>query len=288
MSEVDAPQAEGLQRLSRRDFDRLAHFIHNTAGIKMPVTKQTMLEGRLRRRLRSLGFNNFGDYCQFVFDDGGLEDEATAIIDAVTTNKTDFFREADHFRYLVETALPRLEPRTGAGIERPLKVWSSACSTGAEAYTLAMVLKEYATGRRSYRYSILATDICTEVLEKAAMAIYPEAMIAPIPLDMRRKYLLRARDPGRNDVRMAPELRSVVCFGRLNLMDESYGLDRDMDVIFCRNLLIYFDKATQQKVLSRLCGHLRPGGYLFLGHSETIAGLSLPLRQVSTTVFLRD
>lgn len=288
MTETDGFSSEGLQRLCRHDFDRLARFIHGTAGIKMPPSKQTLLEGRLRRRLRALGFSNFNDYCQFVFDDGGLRDEATAIIDAVTTNKTDFFREPDHFRFLTETALPHLERRFTAGIERPIKVWSAACSTGAEPYTLAMVLNEYGQGKKHFRCSILATDICTEVLEKAAVAIYPEGMVTPIPIELRRKYLLRARDPLRDEVRMAPEIRSMVRFGQLNLMEREYRLDRDMDVIFCRNLLIYFDKETQQMVLSRLCEHLRPGGFLFLGHSETIAGLKLPLRQVATTIFLQE
>lgn len=288
MTMDQVPQTDGLQRLSRRDFDRLARFIHGTSGIKMPPSKQTMVEGRLRRRLRALGFPTFGDYCQFLFDDGGLDGEATAIIDAVTTNKTDFFREPDHFRYLSETTLPQVIARSGAGVERPLKVWSAACSTGAEPYTLAMVLSEYARNRSRFHSAILATDICTEVLERAALAIYPAAMVDPVPVELRRKYLLRARDPRRGEVRMAPEIRTMVRFGQLNLMNETYGLDHDMDVIFCRNLLIYFDKDTQQRVLGRLCEHLRPGGHLFLGHSETIAGLKLPLRQVATTVFERN
>lgn len=273
----------GAQRLAQRDFDRLAAFIHGTTGIKMPASKRTMVEGRLRRRLRALGLDSFSDYCRFVFDEGGLDDEAVAIIDAVTTNKTEFFREPEHFRYLTGTVLPS----AARGAQKPFKVWSSACSNGAEPYTLAMVLSDYAQAAHGFRASILATDICTDVLHKAALAIYPEAMIAPVPQDARKRYLLRSRDPHRAEVRMALELRRMVRFARLNLMDRDYGVDHDMDVIFCRNLLIYFDKPTQQAVLSRLCAHLRPGGHLFLGHSETIAGLDLPLRPVATTVFVR-
>lgn len=276
------------QRLEARDFQRLAAFIQGTAGIKMPPSKRTMLEGRLRRRLRALGLDNFSDYCRFVFDEGGLDAEAVPIIDAVTTNKTDFFREPEHFRYLLDTAVPALAEGWGAGTARPLKVWSTACSIGAEPYTLAMVLSEHARTVAGFRASILATDICTNVLARAALAIYPEAMMAPVAMDLRKRYLLRAKDRSRAEVRMAPELRRMIRFAHLNLMDRDYGVDRDMDVVFCRNLLIYFDKPTQQVVLGRLCDHLHRGGYLFLGHSETIAGLSLPLRPVGTTIFVKE
>lgn len=279
--------AAPIERMRPRDFQRLATFIHGTAGIKMPPTKQSMVEGRLRRRLRTLGYASFDEYCNYLFDEGGLDDEAVAIIDAVTTNKTDFFREPEHFRFLTATALPSLAKRFGASVQRPAKIWSAACSTGAEPYTLAMVVSDYALGVPACRASILGTDICTDVLDTAVRAIYPAEIIAPIPMDARKRYLLRSKKPGRAEVRIAPELRGMVRFGRLNLMEETYPVDRDMDVIFCRNLLIYFDKPTQQKVLSRLCDHLRPGGYLFLGHSETIAGLDLPVKQAGTTVFSR-
>jgi chemotaxis protein methyltransferase CheR len=279
--------AATLGHLRERDFQRLAAFIHGTVGIKMPPSKRVMVEGRLRRRVRALGFSRFEDYCRFVFDEGGLEGETTAIIDAITTNKTDFFREPEHFRFLAATALPGLLERTGAGVRRPLKMWSAAASIGAEAYTLAMIAAEFGRELPGWRVEILATDICTEVLERAAVAIYPEDMVAPVPMDLRRRYLLRSRDRSRGEVRIAPELRRTVRFARLNLMDDSYPVDRDIDVVFCRNLLIYFDKATQQSVLRRLCSHLRPGGHLFLGHSETIAGLDLPVRQVAATIFVR-
>ncbi|MEW5726307.1 MAG: CheR family methyltransferase, partial [Pseudomonadota bacterium] len=163
-----------MTQLAQRDFQRFAAFIHSTAGIKMPPSKRTMVEGRLRRRVRALGLDSFEDYARFVFDDGGLEGEAVAIIDALTTNKTEFFREPDHFRHLTEAVLPAHRG------ERPLKVWSSACSNGAEPYTLAMVLAEHARMVSGFRAQVVATDICTEVLEKAALAIYPESAIAPV------------------------------------------------------------------------------------------------------------
>jgi chemotaxis protein methyltransferase CheR len=277
---------DGLDHLSGRDFQRLARFIQDYSGIKMPVTKKTMVEGRLRKRVGAGGFANFNEYCRHLFDDGGMDTECLALIDAVTTNKTEFFREPDHFRVLVELALPSLlaERRNGSLI----KVWSTASSIGAEPYTLAMVLADQSRQGASFRFSILGTDISTKVLKTASIGIYPEEMIAPVPMDMRKRYLLRSKKGARGLVRIVPDLRRMVQFGRLNLMDESYPVDRGLDIIFCRNLLIYFDKPTQQAVLTRLCDHLRPGGYLFLGHSESLAGFGLPLQSVGTTVFRRN
>lgn len=273
-----APQVD---HLSDRNFARLAAFIHDYSGIKMPSNKRTMLEGRLRRRMRVHGFVSLNDYCRFLFDEAGLESETVHLIDVVTTNKTEFFREPAHFDFMERVALPALTK----GRSRPLKVWSAAASTGAEVYTIAMVLEDFDAERRGPGYAILGTDICTDVLAKAVAGRYPKAMIEPVSQARRRQYLLQARDPARDEVRIAPALRSKVAFGRLNLMDEAYPVDDDMDIIFCRNILIYFDKPTQAKVLSRLCRHLAPGGYLILGHSESMVGIDLPVRQVGNTVF---
>lgn len=280
--------SDGLDHLSGRDFQRLARFIQDYSGIKMPVTKKTMVEGRLRKRVGAGGFANFNEYCRHLFDGGGMDTECLALIDAVTTNKTEFFREPDHFRVLVERALPSLLGERRSGPNTLIKVWSTASSIGAEPYTLAMVLADRARQGDGFRFSILGTDISTKVLQTASIGIYPEEMIAPVPIDMRRRYLLRSKKGSQGLVRIAPDLRRMVQFGRLNLMAESYPVDRNNDIIFCRNLLIYFDKPTQQAVLTRLCDHLRPGGYLFLGHSKSLAGFGLPLQSVGTTVFRRN
>jgi chemotaxis protein methyltransferase CheR len=150
-----------------------------------------------------------------------------------------------------------------------------------------MVLAEARNQYPNLRTTILATDICTEVLQTAVLGIYPEAMMAPVPAALRQRYVLRAKDPKSGLVRIIPELRSQVQYARLNLMDTTYPIDHDLDVIFCRNILIYFDKQTQAAVLTRLCDHLRPGGYLFMGHSQTLAGFTLPLQLVGPTVFRR-
>lgn len=271
------------EALSLRNFNRLASFIHQYSGIRMPPNKRTMLEGRIRRCMRDSGFSSVDDYCDHLFDGGGLERETVRLIDAVTTNKTDFFREPQHFDFLMDHGLPAL---TKAG-RRKLKFWSAACSIGAEAYTLAMVMEEFGRRVRRVDYSILGTDLCTQVLAQALDGRYAEAMMEPVPAELRARYVMRARDPRRREVRIAPELRAKLSLARLNLIDDAYPADRDFDVIFCRNILIYFDKPTQNKVLSNLCEHLRPGGYLILGHSESIVGVDLPVRPVGHTLFQR-
>lgn len=275
------PAAYPNDRLGRRDFDRLARYIFDYSGIKMPPTKMTMLEGRLRRRVKACGLATFEDYCAFLFDQGGLEHEALYLIDAVTTNKTDFYREPNHFRHMLDHALPHY---ANAGVNR-LRIWSSACSTGAEPYTIAMVMEEFGKTGKRMDYTILATDLSNEVLETARKGIYPREQLAPVPVDQRARFVMQHRDKTCAEVRIHPKLRSRVSFARLNLMDARYPVGDRMHVIFCRNVLIYFDKPTQEKVLSRLCECLLPGGFLYIGHSESVAGMNLPITQAANTVF---
>lgn len=277
---------ERTVELNNRDFGRLAQLIEGHCGIKMPPTKKLMVEGRLRRRVRALALRDLDDYCAFLFDRGGLQQEFIHLVDVVTTNKTDFFREPEHFSFLGEQAAPALM-RTGAGLTRPLRAWSAACSTGQEPYTIAMVLAEVASHTRGYRFTIRASDISSEVLAVALRAIYPADQAEPIPPELRRRYLMRGRDASESMVRVAPELRSKVSFRRLNLIEGAYPWDEPMDVVFCRNVLIYFDRPTQFQVLDFLCRNIIRGGWLFLGHSETLSGLSLPLRPVLPAVYQR-
>ncbi|MCM5553387.1 protein-glutamate O-methyltransferase CheR [Pleomorphomonas sp. NRK KF1] len=282
MSSVEALHFDrSADRLSAKNFRRLSEFVSCYSGIKMPPGKQTMLEGRLRRRLRSTGFASLDDYCTYLFDNDGLETEAVALIDAVTTNKTDFFREPKHFEFLKRYALPALV-RNG---RTSLRLWSAACSVGAEPYTAAMIVADFAESSGPLNYFVLATDLSTDVLAAARKGIYPASMLAPVPDDYMRRFVLRSSDPTSNLMRIAPALRSKVGFARMNFMDETYPIGEPVDVIFCRNVLIYFDKPTQAKVLSRLCDCLAPGGYLFIGHSESITGFNLPVRTVANTIF---
>jgi chemotaxis protein methyltransferase CheR len=268
-------------RISKRNFEKLAQFIYDYSGIKMPITKLTMLEGRLRRRLRATGIPDFNSYCDYLFKHGGIEKEAIFLIDAVTTNKTDFFREPKHFEFMERTGLPEM---AAAGHKR-FRLWSAACSIGAEPYTMAMVMQDFIEKTSGMDYRILATDLSTDVLQAARRGVYPRDMIQPVSPEMRRKYVMVSKDAARGEVRVHPRLRATVGFARMNLMDNAYKVGEPMHMIFCRNVLIYFDKPTQAKVLTRLCDCLLPGGFLYVGHSETVTGISLPVRQVANTVF---
>lgn len=278
-------QPETHDHLSDKHFAAVAKVVESHVGIKLPLTKRTMVEGRLRRRVRALGLRDLTAYADLLFKNDGLDNELIHLIDCVTTNKTDFFREPSHFEFLRDVAVPQLA-RIQGGNRPSLKIWSAACSTGAEAYTIAMVLQDLANAGQRLRFSILGTDISTEVLREARAAIYSRDFIAPVPAGMQQRYIMRSRNPREELIRIAPELRRTVHFERLNLMDESYPFDRDVDVIFCRNVLIYFDRETQQAVIDRLVSHLRPGGYLMLGHSESMAGSGVDgLRSVAPTIY---
>ena len=266
--------------LSDKEFARLSEFIHDECGIKVTEAKRVMLEGRLQKRLRKLGLGSFATYCEYLFSPEGMENEVTFMIDEVTTNKTDFFREPAHFRFLVESVVPDL-----TRFRRKLTIWSAGCSSGEEPYTLAMVLSDYAERLPGFEFLVLATDISTNVLGKAQKAIYDEERVAPVSSEFKRKYLLRSKDKTQKTVRIVPELRSRVRFRRLNFMDGDFGFREPIDVIFCRNVIIYFDKATQERLLNRFCRHLVPGGYVFMGHSEALIDMNVPLTPVAPTVY---
>lgn len=274
--------------MTQAEFSRFSEFIIGQCGIKMPPSKKIMLEARLQKRLRALGIPTYGEYLKHVLGDGA-RDELVHMLDAVTTNKTDFFREPVHFQYLEQTVLPEaLDERTrrkAAG--RPLNVWSAGCSTGEEPYTLAMVLSDFSSRHPDLKFTLVATDISTRVLERAREGIYDAERVQTVPAALKQKYLLRSRDRSRNLVRIAPQLRAVVQFRRLNLMEEHFSFSDPLDVIFCRNVIIYFDRETQERLISRFCRALRPEGYLFLGHSESVHGFDLPLRRITSTVYRR-
>jgi chemotaxis protein methyltransferase CheR len=275
----------GYCPMSNRVFRRVSRFVQEQLGIKMPDAKRTMLQARLQKRLRKLKYNTFEEYIDYVFSTEGRAVELSNMIDAITTNKTDFFREPQHFDYLVQMVLPGMMRSFGTGIRRPANLWSAGCSTGEEPYTLAMVLSEFQRHHPQFRYTILGTDISTRVLATGMNAIYSHDRVAPVPMPMRRKYLMKSKDRKKGLIRINQRLRSNVIFRRINFMDDDFAIRETMDIVFCRNVLIYFDRQTQEGVLNRICRHLRPGGYLFTGHSETLNGLSVPLVQATSTVY---
>lgn len=278
-------EISSLVTMSEEEFGRFGEFIHTKCGIKLSPCKKTMLEARLQKRLRCLGIKSFHDYGNYVFSPSGIKDELVHMIDAVTTNKTDFFREPHCFDFLVQVALPELVANRKADTQEKLMVWSAGCSSGEEPYTLAMVLSEFAGRCPGFHFSILATDISTKALKTAIRAVYEEEKVDPVPPPFNRKYLMVSKDKSEGTVRIVPELRTRVKFRRLNFMDGDFGIPAPMDVIFCRNVLIYFDKKTQEELLNRLCRHLVPGGYLAIGHAEMITDADIPLKRIAHSVY---
>jgi chemotaxis protein methyltransferase CheR len=264
---------------------RLAAIVTTELGVCLPDHKLAMLHGRLARRLRDLRIDSVSEYCARLGDSGHASAERAMLFDLATTNKTDFFREPAHFTHLLERVLPDLERQRGAAWT--CRVWCAGCSTGQEAYTLAMALDDYARTHPGFAFAVHATDISTRVLREARAATYDEDLVEPLPLAWRKRGLLRSREPARGVVRIAPGIRRHVTFDRLNFMAERYALPGELDVVFFRNVLIYFDQATRQQVVQRQCRYLRPGGYLFVGHAENLSGLDLPLVATGSSVWRR-
>lgn len=269
-------------QLSGNEFNLLSNFIYRETGIKMPPEKKIMLQSRLQKRLRSLNMTCFREYCDYVFSGNSLHSEIIHLIDVVTTNKTDFFREPHHFEYMTNVILPEI-----AGKDEPMHFWSAGCSSGEEPYTLAMIVMEFLESQQNLKkkFSILGTDISTAVLQKAYNAIYKMSSVEGIPLELKRKYFLKSKIPGNNTVKIVQEVRQKVMYKRLNFMDSKFDIKDQFNIIFCRNVLIYFDRETQENVIRKLIDFLKPGGYIFLGHSESILGMDLPLIQIKPTIF---
>ncbi|MGQ1890217.1 CheR family methyltransferase [Thermophagus sp. OGC60D27] len=271
--------------LSEKDFQAFSTYIYREYGIKMPPVKRLMLQGRLLKRIRDLKMKSYSEYRDFFFSREGQEKELLNFLNVVTTNKTDFFREPIHFQFLQESVLPAFSKREAA--KGPFKVWSAGVSSGEEGYTIAIVLNEFKLNHPGFRYQILGTDISTQMLEKGIKGIYKESKIDMVPGLLKKRYFLRSKDRLNPTVRVIPELQKSIRFKYLNLMDQSYAEEEGFDVIFCRNVLIYFDRITQEKVINRLCRHLRPDGYFFIGHSESLSGMNVPLEHVKPTIFRR-
>jgi chemotaxis protein methyltransferase CheR len=265
--------------LTDADFDRLRVLIQRELGVQVPPIKRAMIEGRLGRRMRETGATSVAEYCAALLDRREGDPELVHFLDAVTVNVTSFFREPQQLDRLAQKLVAI---SAGARAEqREVRVWSAACSRGHEPWTLAMMLSELAPAPR---FTIFGTDISTRVLADAISAVYPEPDLDAVPAPLRARYFLRSRR-GEAVVRVAPELRQRVHFGRLNLMGPSFAMESGFDVALLRNVLIYFDSATQRAVASRVLGHVRPGGLLCVGLSESLHGHGLPATALGLGIY---
>ena len=271
--------------ISPRAFRALAGRVHAYCGIALSPEKHSLVANRLRKRVGELGLESFEEYCELLAA-AADEAELEVLVDLITTNHTVFLREAEHFRFLADHVLPVLGRelvRAGSVV----RMWSAAASSGEEPYTMAMVAAEAQRTTPALRWRILGSDISRTMVAAAEQAIYRLDHLEALPVEWLRRYFLRGVRSQDGYARVVPELRQEVRFARINLLDRAYPLGELQHVIFCRNVMIYFDGTTRAAVAERLVRHLLPGGYLFVGYSESLAGLAHGLEAVSHGVYRR-
>lgn len=260
--------------------------MHREAGIHLGPAKKALVFGRLAKRVRQLGLRSFGAYYRRITGPNADPAELTYMLDCICTNETHFFREPRHFHLLEQSICPRWRAEADAHQRgRLVRVWSAACSTGEEPYTLAMVLARHLPPEEGWQIRILATDLSTKVLARAREAIWPLEKSKEIPDSYRKAYMLRGTGPQEGKMRAGPEIRALVEFQRMNLRHERYEVRGPFDLIFCRNVLIYFDQELKRKVIDRLLDRLAPDGHLFLGSAETLNGLTDRVKTVQPAVY---
>jgi len=272
--------------ISDRDFTRLAKSVYEHCGITMGENKRELAQSRLAKRLRLKGFSTYSDYLDEVLSQPD-SDEFGDMIDALSTNLTSFFRENDHFEYLADTHLPSVVKNRTQDASKRIRGWSAGCSSGEEPYTLSIVLNETLPklgAARGWDVKLLATDISTRVLKKARAGVYDMERVKTISPQLRGKYFEPRTRDGDPHLAVSPQLRSMIVFNHLNLM-ESWPFKGPFDFIFCRNVMIYFDKETQEKLVERYYQILAPGGILFTGHSESLTGVKHRFGFVKPTIY---
>ncbi|MDD2763110.1 MAG: protein-glutamate O-methyltransferase CheR [Opitutaceae bacterium] len=269
------------------DYEFIRHLVYERSRIDLGPDKRELVSARLGKRVRATRFASIADYCLFLRSEAP-EDEVANLIDAVSTNHTYFFRESSHFDFLRTVALPDLAGRRRQTYWPQLRLWSAACSSGEEPYSLAIVLAEALPALAAdWSWRIEATDISRRVLAQAQAAIYDEKAVSRMPPDIIQRYFQRGYGPQEGNYRAKRFLQERVFFAQLNLVGDALPFSEPFQVIFCRNVMIYFDRPTQEELVHRLARQLVPGGYLFVGHSESLTGVRHPLQSVHPAVYRR-
>jgi chemotaxis protein methyltransferase CheR len=279
------PEVISLFELSEKDRNDLSNYIERNYGIQMPASKKTMLQSRLQKRAMQLGYTSIKDYVSYFFSSEGQKNEIDHFATIVSTHKTEFFREIDHFEILKSIILPELIDND-IGVSEPIMFWSSASSTGEEVYSIILTVYHYLL-KNSYskrNFKVIGTDISDNIATFARKGIYSDNALHTIPFDY-HPYIMRSKDTNRKAIRIVPELRKFADFRQQNLIDSQYKVQKGIHVIFCRNVLIYFDRYVQETILRKLVNILAPGGFLLIGHSESLSGMDLPIEPVRMTVY---
>ncbi len=272
--------------LSEKDFCRISELVYEHCGINLHDGKKELVRTRLAKRLREGRFKTFAQYIQHVLNDPTGR-EFSDLVDSLSTNLTKFFREDQHFEYMTTQLLPRIMTSKQRSSAFRIRGWSAGCSSGEEPYTIAIVLSEAIKGKGRWDAKVLATDVSTRILERAKKGIYEKGRVDPISLPLRNQYLIRRREGAREVYEVGPALRERIIFRYLNLMQD-WPIKGPLDFIFCRNVMIYFDKPTQGRLINRFYDLLGPGGVLFTGHSESLTGIEHAFKYVQPTIYMKS
>lgn len=269
-----------LTELDDTSFKRFRDIIYEESGIKLNESKRALMQSRLMKRLRELGMDGYRDYYGYLMDN--YRDEIVNLINAITTNKTDFFRESKHFDYMTGELLPEFV-KSG---KNELKIWSAGCSTGEEPYSIAITAHRFFENRKAPEIRILATDIDTQVLNRGRAGIYKaEDIFEVVDIPTAKRYFQKGTDENEGFLRVKEFIRRMVFFRRLNLLDASFPMKGKFDIIFCRNVIIYFDRESQKRLFANFHRHLADDGYLFVGHSETLTGITDRFIFIRNTIY---
>jgi len=269
------------RHMSQAEFRQLRDLIYRECRISLGPHKKMLVMNRLAKRLRELEFDSYGEYYDYVTSPEGRTNELPKMVDAITTNTTQFFREAKQFEFMDQVVWPELLTETNRTFSNTIRIWSSACSTGEEPYTIAISASEALSRMAGRQVRILATDISDSALDIAREGVYVDDKMRNVPKQLLYRYFLK----GNGRVKVKPELQQMVEFQKLNLNDPFHLKLRDFDIVFCRNVIIYFDRQTQEELMMKYYQVLRPGGYLFLGHSETLHGMGTDFDFVMASVY---
>lgn len=270
--------------LSRSEYELFRSLIYKQCGINLGDQKMQLLRARLGKRMRVGSFKSFREYYEFVRNDAS-GDEMCELLNAVSTNTTHFFRESKHFDFLAVTLRAWMTDTAWRQGRNVVRIWSAASSTGEEPYSIAMTVHDVLQNTPELAFKILGTDISTRVLDKAKRGVYPAAALENIPRTFQSRYVSKCTNDGEPAFQIRQELRNHVRFERFNLMSETFPFQNKFDVIFCRNVMIYFDRQTQETLVGKFYRHLAPGGYLLIGHSESLQTLQHPFRYREATVY---
>ncbi len=265
--------------LADREFNKISALVYGIAGIRLPDHKRELVKARLGKRLRELGLNSYRQYVAHLEADKSGR-ELINMLDAISTNLTSFFREPVHFKYMNNEIIPEMLKKT----DKKIRIWSAGCSTGEEPYTIGIYLETIFPNLDHWDAKILATDINTTVLDYARKGEYTELRLKDIALQVRREYFDCIKQTPPRMYRVKKKVKNLVSFARLNLLDR-WPMQGSFDIIFCRNVMIYFDKQTQKKLVNRFWEMLRPGGTLFIGHSESLTGTEHKFKYQQPTIY---